>query len=502
MWFSASNRTGCSERRATTLTHIETEHPDYIARKAMYRKYRDLYAGGEQIQAHAGDYLRQRDKETAGVYHERLAHAFYENYVGSIIDWYAATLFRREPELNIEGANGSGRTFFNEFAEDCDLKGTSLADFFRGRLIDTLINGVSYTLVDFPKADRPVGTRAEEDAAGLSRAYLVDYSADSVTNWSLDARGRFEWVVLRSSYLRKENASDPEFHRETEWRYYDRERYQVWRLREKRSDSLPRTTGGGFGNEDHAEPALIDEGLHALASQQRVPLFEMRVSDGLWLMSKAASLQIEHFNKSNALGWAMSMGLFSMPVVYSERGFNQILGESYYIHLGSNDRFGWTEPEGKVFQIAASNLARLQEEIYRVCYLLTQAHGTSASAVQQSGLSKLRDFAITQEVLRAYGDAVKDCMKRVLRAIETAREDDMQIGVSGLDDFDIGDFSSDLEDAKQLLSLGIGSPTLRKQVFKRLAFKYLCDSRQELKDEIAGEIERSAEEEEAWKKQT
>ena len=40
---------------------------------------------------------------------------------------------------------------------------------------------------------------------------------------------------------------------------------------------------------------------------------------------------------------------------------------------GKDDRFGWTEPEGKVYQIAADNLVRLKDEIYRVCYLMNQA---------------------------------------------------------------------------------------------------------------------------------
>ncbi len=60
-------------------------------------------------------------------------------------------------------------------------------------------------------------------------------------------------------------------------------------------------------------------------------------------------------------------------------------------------------------------------------------------------------------------------MKRVLRAIEAARQDGLIIDVSGLDEFDIGDFSSELEDARRLLELGIQSPTLRKEVFKKLA---------------------------------
>ena len=222
----------------------------------------------------------------------------------------------------------------------------------------------------------------------------------------------------------------------------------------------------------------------------RVPVFEMKVSEGLWLMNKAALLQLEHFNKSNALSWALTMGLFATPVVYSDSEWNQMVGESYYIQLGQDDRFGWTEPEGKVYQIAADNLVRLKDEIYRVCYLMNQAGTSSGGDLRMSGLSKQRDFSVTQEVLRAYGDVVKDTMKQVLRAIAEARQDEVSIDVSGMDEFDIGDFSNELDDAKKLLDLGIGSETLKKQVFKKLAFKYLCDARQEIKNRVAEEIDR------------
>jgi len=107
-----------------------------------------------------------------------------------------------------------------------------------------------------------------------------------------------------------------------------------------------------------------------------------------------------------------------------------------------------------------------------------------------SGLSKRRDFIVTQEVLRAYGDAVKDTMKQVLKAIAEARQDEVSIDVSGMDEFDIGDFSNELDDARKLLNLGIESETLKKQIFKKLAFKYLCDVRQEIKNRVSEEIDR------------
>ena len=64
----------------------------------------------------------------------------------------------------------------------------------------------------------------------------------------------------------------------------------------------------------------------------------------------------------------------------------------------------------------------------------------------------------------------------------------MTIDVSGMDEFDIDDFSNELDDAKKLLDLGIDSETLKKQIFKKLALKYLCDARQEIKNQVVEEI--------------
>src|SRR5512133_3193554 len=134
---------------------IDREHPDYVARKAMWKMYRDLYAGGEQLKANATEYLMPRQKEPLEVYQERLNRVFYENYIGSIIDWYAATLFRREPVISVEGENDCGRRYFSSFVEDCDRKGTNLSDFFRRQIQEALICGSSYTLVDFPLPAEP-----------------------------------------------------------------------------------------------------------------------------------------------------------------------------------------------------------------------------------------------------------------------------------------------------------------------------------------------------------
>ena len=437
--------------------------------------YRDLYSGGHEFRHRAAEYLLRRQKEPLDVYGERLHRVFYENYIGSIVDWYASTLFRREPSLQFSGGVEAGQKFFGQFAEDCDRRTTRLSSFFRQCFIDALIAGKSHILIDFPKASAIPSNRAEEDAAGISRAYLVRYQPEDLINWSVDERGEYDWIVLRQSLRRQPKMESPDVVDETYWHYFDKSQYRTYRRIE--------------GAEQPRAIELIAEGTHALVREQRVPLFDLKVSDGLWLMNKAAHLQLEHFNKSNALGWAITMGLFAMPVIYSDREWDQIVGESYYIQLGPSDKFGWTEPDGKVYQIAAANLETLKEEIYRVCYL-SQASGEMQGGHAQSAVSKQLDFTVTQEVLRAYGAVVKDCMRQVLTAISDAREDGITISVSGLDELDISDFGTELTNATNLLKqLGIESPTLKQEICQKLALKYLSDAAQEIKDQIAREIQ-------------
>src|ERR1700734_499516 len=247
------------------------EHPEYAAKRAMWRQYRDLYPGGAQFIGRADQYLVRRQKEPGDVYVERLSRSFYENYVGSIVDWYTATLFRREPVLNFEGNSESSKKFFSLFSDDCDLKGTNLCEFFRRQFVEALVSGKSYILIDFPRLVEPADTRAAEDEQGASRAYLVSYAADELINWSYDEHGQYQWVVLRTQSLRKDKLEDTAWCKQTRWVYYDKEKYRIYEQAE--------------GGTERGAIELVAEGKHGLAKQSRVPLVELRVSEGLWLLN-------------------------------------------------------------------------------------------------------------------------------------------------------------------------------------------------------------------------
>ena len=67
------------------------------------------------------------------------------------------------------------------------------SEFFRQRLVQALVFGASYIALDFPRANGTASNRAEEDAQGRSRAYLVDYWPDEVINWNYDETGGLDW---------------------------------------------------------------------------------------------------------------------------------------------------------------------------------------------------------------------------------------------------------------------------------------------------------------------
>ena len=124
-----------------TTTQIDVEHPEY-RRSALTREmYRDLYVGGQQFKLRVENYLTRRQKESTEVFRERISRAFYENYVGSIIDWYSSTLFRREPSLQYQGGTQPAKDFLSELQDNCDRRGTKLSMFFQDAFRDALVVG-------------------------------------------------------------------------------------------------------------------------------------------------------------------------------------------------------------------------------------------------------------------------------------------------------------------------------------------------------------------------
>lgn len=458
-----------------TRKQLDAQSQEYEKFKEAWVRYEHFYLGGEDLRRHVTLYLMKRQKEPPEVFLERATRASYRNYLGTIIDWYGAALFRQAPQIQTPSDE-----FYAEFLADADLCGCSFVEYLRQAFLSALIHRCHWTLVDFPRIEAPAATRAEEDAAGKSRAYVVGYTALDVLDCEYEPAGELLWAKVKRQRIYRQNPFDGEQMAEDCWTIYDREGYAEYRATHK---------AAAKGDESELVE-LAAEGPHALSAAKRVPLIGLHLPPGLWLANRAGLPAVEHFNRHNALNWAEHMALFAMPIIFSEREFSQVVGESYYIQLGPNDKFDWTEPRGNTFELARKSLEDNKDEIYRVCYLMTQAGGREARNVGQSGVSKQQDYRVVTEILKAYGEILKDFGARLLGAVAQARQDAGETQITGLDNFDLNELSNEIQYGIELdVMVGASSPTFQRTLRKRLAHKYLDDEPSEVKQKIAKEID-------------
>jgi hypothetical protein len=241
---------------------------------------------------------------------------------------------------------------------------------------------------------------------------------------------------------------------------------------------------------------LVDEGLHALAKVNRVPVRAIQVNDELWLANRVYLQLCDHINQDNSLGWALFMANLAMPVVFSDGDVGpQTMSEAGFLKFGQADKFEWTEPAGHSFETSGRRLDRLREEIYRTVYLQAQGRSSSASASSQSGYSKEMDMMPANDVLNAYGDILIPAMQNVFRDGVAARGDDDQqilLDANGFH-FETQPAAESVSLYEEFLTAGIFevSPTLERVIIKRIAMDVIEDQNEDTKQAIKDEIEKS-----------
>ena len=260
----------CERLRVETMQNINREHPEYIARKAMWKQYKDLYAGGRAVAAErvgipgaaaqgAGRGLPGAAEP--GVLRElhRLDYRLVRGDADAARAGAAVRRQRRGGEGLLQPAVGRLRPEGNEPER-------VLPAAVRAR---RWCAGAVTWWWTFREAGEAAQTRAEEDACGRSRAYLVDYGPDEVINWNYDEAGGLDWVVIRTSCLQQSKVTDAKWERETRWIYYDRENFQIFR---KTGEAQADRTGGrraARAGRAAAGAGIRDEGVGgAVADEQ------------------------------------------------------------------------------------------------------------------------------------------------------------------------------------------------------------------------------------------
>jgi FKBP-type peptidyl-prolyl cis-trans isomerase (trigger factor) len=138
--------------------------------------------------------------------------------------------------------------------------------------------------------------------------------------------------------------------------------------------------------------------------------------------------------------------------------------------------------------VSAQEIQAIREEMYRQLYLQAQGRSSAATPSAQSGYSKELDMAPARDVLRALGDMLRNHMRAVIEDVAAARGDQVTVDIRGFE-FAEGDDPDQIKAAQAALELGIPSPTLEREIQKRIARYLLRDANQSVIQAVEAEID-------------
>ena len=487
---------GLKEQPPSALTYgkLRQHHPDYDAERMA--ELHDLHAGGYQIAKNAEKYLPALVNEHDDRTRERRRTA-YLNYFGQVVEQFTSDLFAQplsvQPAPDADNPSTPGELpdedFYGAFESDCDMEGTAFADLMKVTITQALVQRVAYVCLDAAAdpddpSDKPA-TLAQEKAKGLGRIYAYDVSPQHVIDWKVGKGKRdLDWAVVRERAQERDNPEDV--------REKVTETFTVWRMGaefaqwerhvfEYDPKSPPK-------DEDRAKPPKSGK-----TSFRRLPLMRMVLPKGLWVGNKAAPPQLEHWQRRSALVSAENRSLVAIPYVKRgpeigavggaqpsdtqedpNRGRDPV-GTSKrrgWVEIGADDELGFAEPAGHCYALTSKELDELKDEIFRVVHQMAASVKNSASSMGRSGASKQQDGKLTTLVLKALGHEIRQFAVRVYKTIAEARGEDVVWSPNGLDNYEVIDRESVLEEA---ISISQVADAIPSETFHRLYVQQVAE---------------------------
>lgn len=498
---------------------LSQKNPEHKA--DLWETLDDLYEGGFRILEKAGRYIKRQVNERDDYYKERLRHAEYINYLGMIVDSYAANLFAQEPVVR-PGAEEAVDPYWEEFAKNANLKDDDFSRVMRDVFTTAILKRRAFIACDFPVVEEAAENRAEEDALGKTRGYAFELCPEELIDWAYYgvirrqlalkggqqvefAYGVLKWAILRRVICER---SDPEDSRD---KFV--EEFRVWRLGDdgRAHWATFRAPPRKHGDQPPDADLEIPPHLEGTTSFRQIPIVEVCVPPGLWLGNKLGPMALAYFRRRSALLASEDRSLFPVTVLKlgpevsavgsglpPEIQQNPSRGKAAVraaealqaIELGYQDEYEIIEPTGTAHKLVDDQLKDFVDEFFRVAHMMASSISSTSTALGRSGSSKLQDFRAMAIVLEAYGAIMRDACLRVYDVIAEARGEDVtDWNVHGLDKFDTIDRAIILEEAATMSTVSIPSKTFNTLWKTKNALALLGNVTPDVQKAIAEEIE-------------
>lgn len=438
------------------LKQLTQKHCNYDL--CLYDEYNALYEGGKTFERLKERFLKKSGFEPDSIYQMKKDNAEYQNFVGPIIDQLAAQLFNTPFKVNINPIPSD--TFYADFQNDCDGGGKDLINFAQDLFISAVVKGAGWFVAELPSLTpelllaKQQGRLSieQEDTLGSRRATLCAVDNRQVFDWAVDEYGDFTWVIIYKCEHQRTNpfVDSGDSIKET-WKVYDAENITSFSLIRKRDENKPETL-------ELSPTSVMKHGFN------KVPVMKLEFPAGLFIMNRVFSAQAGHFRTAAQLDWAQRNCAYPMPVFKTKDKDNPpVLGAGRWIMISEGEDFEMVSPDSGAFKTLLDRLEAKRVEIYRVTQQM--ASGISNSAViGRSADSKSMDMSATEICLRSYGRFIKEMLENIFELVKTARNEELEISVEGMEQFSQEDLKLTIESLKAAKEMVVHSPMFLEQI--------------------------------------
>lgn len=331
-----------AQKHAESVTYLEFDagelsgnnpnHPDYqnssyLAQVEDVKLVRAVHGGTKAMRKAKKDYLPQGPHELDEEYDARLERNTLYPAFERTVDGLVGMMLRKDPILE-------GPDALIEHADNIDMAGRDFPSFVRDSLVDAMVDGHSWLLVEYPRVDTSqIASRADERAMGL-RPYWINLTKSQVINWRYDMVGG-KPVLTMLVYHTTRQESDGEFGDQVRdiIRVLIPGGFQEWELQKR---------------DGQAKWVLIDEGTTSIDFIPAVPLYAGRSShyESDPPLLQLAYLNIRHWQMQSDRDFTLKFAGSPMPVFFG----TSLKG----IEWGANRALFIEDPEATAMLLEAS----------------------------------------------------------------------------------------------------------------------------------------------------
>jgi hypothetical protein len=468
-----------------------------------------LYRGGKHVLEDAEVLNRVFPKygyETAAVYDERCRRAFYENVFQLVINMIAAGLAQDPIHFEEEPTDDYWKDLItNATALSDDGSSTRTFDqVVRDVIVEALVCGWSWCQTDMPRQpEQAPASRADQQRAGLDRAYLISWPTSHVTDWGRDQQGTLVWLKTYSHQHDTPRADSPKDAVIHTWTVWDADGWTQYVVRVDKNNPMPG---------DKTLIPVADSGKHSFGRCPWV-MFDVSHSGGstLWLGDVIESLCRNYFNRQN--GEAFQWTQYNYQQLYEflgpeVAGVDTVISDAQQdpsrasrrrapgqVHVrGSDDRAEFVGPNMAGAEVGRNALKDLRDAILRIVAMMALAQDTSGAMLRRSGDSKRQDSLAQEIFLGAIGKrgVVAANKLRELLALGRGEDPDDVPALVGYARFSVSDADSVINQSVLVEGIDIPSATYQREQKYQLAITHLGDNvSSDVKAAIREELEQA-----------